>query len=50
VIFIKNIVQIFGAKARIKLNPKKIYEANNAGAVREMLKIASMLNQAMRVS
>lgn len=49
VVFIKNIVQIFGAKAWIKLNPKKIYEANTF-AVKEMLKIANMLNQAMKVS
>ena len=49
VIFIKSICQLFLTKARIKLNPKKLYEANGF-AVKELLKIATMLNKAMNVS
>jgi len=36
-------------KARIKLNPKKLYEANGY-AVKELLKVATMLNKAMNAS
>ena len=49
VVFIKNIVQMFQQKARIKMNPKKLYQAD-VYAVKEMLKVASMLNSAMKVS
>lgn len=49
VIFVKSICQIFLTKARIKLNPKKLYEANGY-AVKELLKIATMLNKAMNAS
>lgn len=49
VIFIKSIWQLFLSKAQIKLNPKKLYEANGY-AVKELLKVASMLNKAMNVS
>lgn len=49
VMFIKSICQLFLTKARIKLNPKKLYEANGF-AVKELLKVASMLNKAMNVS
>jgi clusterin-associated protein 1 len=49
VIFVKSICQIFMTKARIKLNPKKLYEANGY-AVKELLKIATMLNKAMNAS
>lgn len=47
--FIKSICQLFLSKARIKLNPKKLYEANGY-AVKELLKVASMLNKAMNAS
>jgi clusterin-associated protein 1 len=49
VIFIKSICQLFLTKARIKINPKKLYEANGY-AVKELLKVASMLNKAMTAS
>lgn len=49
VMFIKNICQLFSTKARIKLNMKKLYEANGY-AVKEMLKVATMLNKAMSAS
>jgi clusterin-associated protein 1 len=49
VLFIKSICQLFLTKARIKLNPKKMYEANGY-AVKELLKVATMLNKAMNVS
>lgn len=49
VIFIKSICQLFLTKARIKLNPKKMYEANGY-AVKELLKVATMLNKAMNAS
>ena len=49
VIFIKSIWQLFLSKAQIKLNPKKLYEANGY-AVKELLKVATMLNKAMNVS
>lgn len=49
VIFIKSICQLFLSKARIKLNPKKLYEANGY-AVKELLKVATMLNKAMNIS
>ncbi len=49
VLFIKSICQLFLTKARIKLNPKKLYEANGY-AVKELLKVATMLNRAMNVS
>lgn len=49
VMFIKSICQLFLTKARIKLNPKKMYEANGF-AVKELLKVATMLNKAMNAS
>lgn len=49
VMFIKSICQLFLSKARIKLNPKKLYEANGY-AVKELLKVATMLNKAMNAS
>lgn len=49
VVFIKSTVQMFASKARIKLNPKRLYQADGY-AVKEMLKIASMLNKAMKIS
>ena len=46
IIFIKQVVHLFASKARIKLNPRRIYEANGY-AVKEMLKVATMLKDAM---
>jgi len=40
--FIKTIVTLFSTKARIKLNPKKLYQADSE-AVQEMLKIVVLL-------
>ena len=47
--FIKSVVQLFSVKARLKLNPLKLYQANDA-AVKELLKVASMLIKAMNSS
>lgn len=40
--FMRTIVNLFAVKARIKLNPKKLYQADTE-AVTEILKIASLL-------
>ena len=40
---------MFASKARITLNPKKIYEASGY-AVKELLKIATMMYKAMQSS
>ena len=47
--FINSICQLFAVKARLKLNPRKLYEANGY-AIREMLKIATMLSKAITYS
>ena len=47
--FIKSISTLFQTKARIKLNPKKLYEATGF-AVKEMLKIAQYLFKAMKTA
>jgi len=47
--FIRAICQLFASKARITLNPKKLYEASGF-AVKEMLKVATMMQKAMKVS
>lgn len=47
--FIRSVCQLFAAKARITLNPKKLYEAQGF-AVKEMLKVASMMYKAMQSS
>lgn len=47
--FIRSVCQLFASKARITLNPKKLYEAQGF-AVKEMLKIASMMYKAMQSS
>ena len=39
VLFIRSVCHLFASKARITLNPKKLYEAQGY-AVKEMLKIA----------
>ena len=49
VAFIRQVCQLFASKARITLNPKKLYEATGY-AVKELLKIASMMNKAMKSS
>jgi clusterin-associated protein 1 len=49
VIFIRSVCQLFATKARIQLNPKKLYEAQGF-AVKEMLKIAQMMTKAMQSS
>ena len=49
VLFIRSVCQLFAAKARITLNPKKLYEAQGY-AVKEMLKIAQMMWKAMQSS
>ena len=46
VAFIRQVCQMFASKARIILNPKKLYEASSY-AVKEMLKIATMMHKAM---
>lgn len=43
--FIKSIASLFASKARIKLNTKKLYQADGY-AVQELLKIASILYKA----
>ena len=45
VLFIRTVCQMFATKARITLNPKKLYEAQGY-AVKEMLKIAQMMYKA----
>jgi clusterin-associated protein 1 len=49
VLFIRTVCQLFASKARITLNPKKLYEAQGY-AVKEMLKIAQMMWKAMQSS
>ena len=49
VLFIRSVCQLFASKARIILNPKKLYEAQGY-AVKEMLKIAQMMYKAMQSS
>ena len=38
----KSVVTLFATKARVKLNPKKLYQAD-AEAVQEILKITTIL-------
>lgn len=49
VIFVRQVCQLFASKARIQLNPKKLYEAQGH-AVKELLKVAQMMNKAMQSS
>eukprot|EP00118_Oscarella_pearsei_P017415 m.172298 g.172298 ORF g.172298 m.172298 type:complete len:1343 (+) comp39084_c0_seq21:24-4052(+) len=49
VLFIKSVAQFMGTKAHIKLNAKKLYGADGY-AVKELLKVASMLYEAMRTN
>lgn len=43
----RTIVNLFAVKARIKLNPKKLYQADSE-AVAEILKITSVLYKVKR--
>eukprot|EP00002_Diphylleia_rotans_P018741 TRINITY_DN3628_c0_g2_i10.p1 TRINITY_DN3628_c0_g2~~TRINITY_DN3628_c0_g2_i10.p1 ORF type:complete len:405 (+),score=99.68 TRINITY_DN3628_c0_g2_i10:47-1261(+) len=45
--FIREIVQTLALKTRIKLNPRKLYQADGY-AVQEILKFASLLNRAVK--
>jgi clusterin-associated protein 1 len=47
--FIRQVCQLFASKARITLNPKKLYEASGF-AVKELLKISTMMYKAMQSS
>ena len=47
--FIRAVCHLFASKARIQLNAKKLYEAQGY-AVKEMLKVASMMYKAMQSS
>ena len=47
--FIRQVCQLFASKARITLNPKKLYEASGY-AVKELLKISTMMYKAMQSS
>jgi clusterin-associated protein 1 len=47
--FVKNVATFFLSKARIRLNMKKIYQADGY-AVQEMLKLANMLYKAITTS
>ena len=47
--FIRAVCHLFASKARIQLNAKKLYEAQGH-AVKEMLKVASMMYKAMQSS
>ncbi len=46
VLFIRSVCSMFQTKARISMNPKRLYEAQGY-AVKEMLKIAQMMYKAM---
>lgn len=47
--FIKSVTHFFSVKARLKLIPQNLYRANDE-AVKELLKVASMLSKAMSSS
>jgi len=49
IMFIRQVCQLFASKARITLNPKKLYEANGY-AVKELLKVSTMMYKAMQSS
>ena len=48
-IFIKSVVQYLAERASIKLNPRRLYSADGY-AVKELLKIASLLYKAFRIN
>ncbi|KAI9138788.1 Clusterin-associated protein-1-domain-containing protein [Paraphysoderma sedebokerense] len=48
VIFVKSIAQLMATKAHIKLNTRKLYSADGY-AVKELLKIASLLHDALKI-
>ena len=47
--FISSVTQLFNTRAKLKINPQKLYQANQ-NAVQEILKIASMLFNALKTS
>ncbi len=47
VIFVRSVAQMMAEKAHVKLNTKKLYEADGR-AVKEMLKVASVLYEAVK--
>ena len=47
VLFVKSVAQLVAVKANIKLNTKRLYQADNS-AVKEVLRIASVLYTAVR--
>lgn len=49
VIFIRSVVQFMAQKGHIKLHAKKLYQADGH-AVREIIKIASVLYDAMKLN
>ena len=49
IMFIRAACQLFTSKARITINPKRLYEAQGY-AVKELLKIATMMYKAMQSS
>ena len=49
VIFIRSVVQFMATKAHIKLNTKKLYQADGY-AVKEVIKISSVLYNAMKMN
>ena len=49
VLFIRTVCSMFQSKARITMNPKRLYEAQGY-AVKEMLKVAQMMYKAMQSS
>ncbi|XP_033108039.1 clusterin-associated protein 1-like isoform X2 [Anneissia japonica] len=49
VIFVKSVAQFMATKAHIKLNTKKLYQADGY-AVKELLKVTSVLYNAMKIN
>ncbi|XP_071954688.1 clusterin-associated protein 1-like [Antedon mediterranea] len=49
VIFVKSVAQFMATKAHIKLNTKKVYQADGY-AVKELLKVTSVLYNAMKIN
>ena len=49
VMFIKAVAQFMAVRGNMKLNTKRLYQADNT-AVRELLQIASVLNNAVRAA
>lgn len=49
IIFIKSVAQFMATKAHIKMNTKKLYQADGY-AVKELVKVTSVLYNAMRTN